>query len=170
MIEFDNDFFYRSVVVHPRQTKELSLNACEIRTVQRYFYNKGVEFGMKEKYNMYKVGYTITDFHCNVTWSNRFHTNIETTAFQQGYDAINNLLKEFKYNREKRIWYKIMSGKNHGWADGFKDIKPNNWTDINSILRHSKDNIRTTISVNGQHPSLRKGKWKKVIHEFTRYW
>ena len=47
MIEFEtDDFLYRSVIVHPRQSKELSLNACEIRIIQIYFYNKGVEFGM----------------------------------------------------------------------------------------------------------------------------
>ena len=94
MIEFEtDDFLYRSVVVHPRQSKELSLNACEVRTVQKYFYNKGVQFGTNEKYDKYKVGNIITDFHCNVMWSNKFHTNVEMTAFQQGYDAINNLLK-----------------------------------------------------------------------------
>ena len=121
MIEFKtDDFLYRSVVVHPRQSKELSLNTCKVRTVQKYFYNKGVQFGMNEKYDKYEVGNTITDFHCNVMWSNKFHTNVETTAFQQGYDAINNLLKKFKDNRAKRKWGKKVSGKNHGWADIFK--------------------------------------------------
>ena len=163
MIEFEtDDFLYRSVVVHPRQSKELSLNTCKVRTVQKYFYNKGVQFGMNEKYDKYEVGNTITDFHCNVMWSNKFHTNVETTAFQQGYDAINNLLKKFKDNRAKRKWGKKVSGKNHGWADIFKTIKPNEWTDINDIFRHSKDAECTAIAVNGQHPSLRKGKWRTL--------
>ena len=56
---------------------------------------------MNEKYDRCKVSNTITDFHCNVMWSNKFHTNVETTAFQQGYDAINNLLKEFEYTTER---------------------------------------------------------------------
>ena len=93
--------FYIEALSYILNSRKNCRYACEIRTVQIYFYNKGVEFGMNEKYDKYKVGYTITDFHNNVTWSTKFHTNVQTTTFQQGYDAINNLLKEFKYNREK---------------------------------------------------------------------
>ena len=114
---------------------------------------------MNEKYDKYEVGNVITDFHCNVMWSNKFHTNVETTAFQQGYDAINNLLKksrtiERSENGKRKRQEKTTAVQIY--------LKPNKWIDINDIFRHSKDAECTAIAVNGQHPSLRKGKWRTL--------
>ena len=144
MIEFEtDDFLYRSVVVHPRQSKELSLNTCKVRTVQKYFYNKGVQFGMNDKY---EVGNTITDFHCNVMWSNKFHTNVETTAFQQGYDAINNLLKNSRTIERSENWERKRQEKT---TAGQMHLKPNEWTDINDIFcRYKCESINDIILAN----------------------
>ncbi len=49
------DFIYRTVIVKPRQTKELSLKARKIANFQTYFFNMGVETGLVEKYDKIKT-------------------------------------------------------------------------------------------------------------------
>ncbi len=84
------DFIYRTVIVKPRQTKELSLKARKIANFQTYFFNMGVEAGLVEKYDKIKTSRTITTIHHTMPWSNKYHTNVATTAFQQ--EAVNDLL------------------------------------------------------------------------------
>ncbi len=44
----------------------------------------------------------------------------------------------------------------------FKNLKPNKWIDRNSLFRNSKNAKHASITVNGQNPSLRMRKWKKL--------
>ena len=156
------DFIYRTVIVNPRQTKELSLKAREIANFQTYFFNMGVEFGLVEKYDKIKIGRIITDCHRTMPWSNKYHTDVTRTAFQQGYDTADKHLKSCKKKRKIRNWAKKTSGKNHNWHTKFKNVKPNRWIDKSSLFRNAKNAKHASITVNGQHPSLKMGKWRKL--------
>ena len=156
------DFIYRTVIVKPRQTKELSLKARRIANFQTYFFNMGVEAGLVEKYDKIKTSRTITDIHHTMPWSNRYHTNVATTAFQQGHDTADKHLKSCAKKRRVRNWAKKTGDKNHNWHTSFKNLKPNKWIDRNSLFRNAKNAKHASITVNGKHPSLRMGKWKKL--------
>ena len=162
MEEKTENFLYRTVVVNPRQSKKLSLKTRKIGNFQTYFFNKGVESGLVEKYDKYKISYTITDFHNTMPWSNKFHTDVARTAFQQGYDSADKHLKSCAKKRKIRIWGKKTSGKNHNWHKAFDNIKPNKWIDKNDLFRDSKNMKYASIAVNGKHPSLRMGKWRTL--------
>lgn len=162
MKETNEDFIYRTVIVNPRQTKELSSKAREVANFQTYFFNKGVEAGLVEKYDRIKIGYTVADAHRTMPWSTKYHTNVATTAFQQGYDTANKHLKSCKKKRKIRNWAKKTSDRNHNWHKAFKNLKPDGWTDRKSLFRNAKNAKHASVTVNGQNPSLRMGKWKKL--------
>ena len=156
------DFLYRTIIVNPRQTKELSLKAREIANIQTYFYNKGVEAGLVEKYNKIKIGYTITDCHNTVPWSNKYNTDVARTAFQQGCDAADKHKESCDDKRVRRNVGKKIGKKNHNWSTVFKNVKPNKWVDRNSLFRNSKNVIHAAVTVNGHKPSLKMRKGKKL--------
>ena len=160
--ETNEDFIYRTVIVNPRQTKELSLKAREIANFQTYFFNMGVEFGLVEKYDKVKTSRIITDCHQTMPWSNKYHTRVARTAFQQGCDTADKHLKSCKKKRKIRNWAIKISGKKRNWHTAFKNLKPNRWVDRNSLFRNAKNAKHASITVNGQHPSLRMGKWRKL--------
>ena len=158
----DEDFFYRTVIINVRQSKELSEITRKNQNTQTYFYNNGIISGLKKKPGKYDAGYAVTDMHNTIPWSNSFHTGVGTTAYQEGLDASDKHVNWCTENRKARIAGKKITGHNRNWHEGLKDGKPNNWTDRKSLLRHSKKDVHAAMSVNGQHPSLRKGKWKKL--------
>ena len=162
MKEANEDFIYRTVIVKPRQTKKLSLKAREIANFQTYFFNMGVEFGLVEKYDKIKTSYIITDCHKTMPWSTKYHTHVATTAFQQGCDTANKHIDSCDEKRNVRNWAIKISGKKRNWHKAFKNLKPNRWVERNSLFRNAKNAKHASITVNGQHPSLRMGKWRKI--------
>ena len=156
------NFLERTVIIKPEQSKKLSLNACTLYFIYVYFYNKGVEYGLQEKYTTVKIGYEVKELRKDEEWCQSYHTHLERTAFQQGYDSIDKHLKSCKDKRKTRIWAKKVCGKNHNWYKMFKHLKPNKHVDIRDIFKNPTNGKHTSIAVNGQHPSLYVGKGKKL--------
>ena len=63
----------------------------------------------------------------------------------------------------KRRYYKKKSGKNHNW---WKPKHKNHYTNPNSLFRTNPAQRWPALVSNGQHPSIRKGKWKKYYINF----
>ena len=157
------NFLERTVIIKLEQSKKLSLNACKLYFTYVYFYNKGVEYGLQEKYTKIKIGYKVTEIRKDEEWCQSCNTHLERTAFQQGYDAIDKHLKSCKDKRATRVWAKKECGKNHNWYKMFKHLKANKHVDIRDIFKHTTTNGKhTSMAVNGQRPSLYVGKGKKL--------
>ena len=157
----EKDYLSRTIIVEPFQKQELSSLARKVQHFQARMFNIGVESGCKEWYDNKKANRLITRLRKENRWMKDFSRDLATTAFMQGYDAVDKWLYSNKIKKGIRLWGKELAGMNHGWSEKLH-IKPNRWSEYKSLFRNEDAFKHGAVVSYGQHPSFRVLKWGKI--------
>ena len=114
--DLDQNYIYRTIIIEPEKTASLSKLIRKLQVFQAHMFNKGIEYGLHEKYEHIKAGYLITELYDESPWMKNFSRCVAETAFLEGYNAVDAWLKANNKNRSRRKWGKETAEKNHGWG------------------------------------------------------
>ena len=158
------EYIHRTVKLDIYQSQDLSRDAFKAGSVQRIFFNHGVELGQtRQKHNIMSLAKQASLVRKQYSWVKNYHTNISTSAFIQGYNAAMKFNESNFQKARKRRYYKKKNGKNHNW---WKPKDQNKYTNPNSLFRTNPAQRWPALVSNGHHPSIHKGKWKKYYINF----
>ena len=156
-----DEYINRTIIVHPKQSGSFSKLIRKLQVFQAHMFNKGIEYGLHEKYEHIKAGYLITKLYNEEPWMKNFSRCVAETAFLEGYRAVDAWLKVNNKNRSRRKWGKETAEKNHGWAEQLL-VKPNRWSEYKKLFRHSDSFKFPALVVSGPDISVRVKTWGKL--------
>ena len=159
--DLDQNYIYRTIIIEPEKTASLSKLVRKLQVFQAHMYNKGIEYGLHEKYEHISAGYLITELYDKEPWMKNFQFCVAETAFLEGYRAVDAWLKANNKNRSRRKWGKETAEKNHKWAEKV-GMKPNKWSEYKSLFRHSDSFRFPALVVSGPDISVRVKTWGKL--------
>ena len=159
--DLDQNYIYRTIIIEPEKTASLSKLVRKLQVFQAHMFNKGIEYGLHEKYEHIKAGYLITELYDESQWMKNFSRCVAETAFLEGYRAVDAWLKVNNKNRSRRKWGKETAEKNHKWAEKV-GTKPNRWSEYKKLFRHSDSFRFPALVVSGPDISVRVVTWGKL--------
>ena len=158
------EYIHRTIKVDIYQSRLLSRDTFKAASVQRIFFNHGVELGQtRQKHNIMSLAKQASLVRKQYSWVKNYHTNVSTSAFIQGYNAAMKFNESNFQKARKRRYYKKKNSCNHNW---WKPKRKNHYTNPNSLFRTNPVERWPALVSNGQHPSIHKGKWKKYYINF----
>ena len=61
--QVDHDYINRTITVRPKQSRSFSKLIRKLQVFQAHMFNKGIEYGLHERYEHTKASYLITELY-----------------------------------------------------------------------------------------------------------